>query len=294
MLKIEKINSAEVYDITVQDNHNFYANDILVHNCTEIFQATDYDRTILCNLGSLNLSKVNSREDLERVIPIAMRMLDNTIDVSSYPIQGTEKVQKQTRAVGLGVAGEAEMIANMQIMYGSEEHQKLIDELYGNIAEISDQASRDLAKERGAWEEGKEFRNAYRRAIAPTSSISVIMGTSACHEPVFDKVWIEENKLGNIKVTAPNISPDNFQYYPNAYEVDQMDSVRCQAIRTKHLDQGGSFNVYYRPGVSGKTVFDTFMLAHELGLKSTYYLRSESVKESNVKNDVVACFGCSG
>ena len=264
--------------------------------CTEIFQAADENKTILCNLGSVNLARVHTREDLERVVPIAMRALDNVVDLNYYAIPQSEENQMHTRAVGLGVAGEAELIASKQIMYGSDLHLEYIDELYGNFARISDQASIDLGTERGEWSPGKRFRNAYRRAIAPTSSIGILLGTSACHEAVFDKVWVEENMLGAIKVTAPNINSDNFAFYVSAYDVDQERAVLATARRTPHFDQGISHNFYFRPGATGKKVFDTLMLAGDEGLKSGYYLRSESPKlnEPATRDTEIACFGCAG
>lgn len=263
--------------------------------CTEIMEPTDDNIVALCNLGSINLSIVNTEEDIARVVPIAMRMLDNVIDLTVYAIPNSEENQKFTRAVGLGVCGEAEWIANKQIMYGSEEHQILLDELYSCIAKYSDSESEQLGKERGTWSPNSIYRNAYRRAIAPTSTVSILMGTSAMHEPVFNKVWIEENKMGAFKVTAPDINPDNFNFYINAYDVDQEDLVRCTAIRQKYIDQGISHNIYFRPGTSGKKVFDTIMLAWELGLKSTYYLRSDSLESlKDTRLEEIACTGCAG
>lgn len=265
--------------------------------CTEIFQAANEDKTILCNLGSLNLARVNTKEDMERVIPIAMRMLDNVVDLNHYAIPKSEKNQKHTRAVGLGVCGEAELLAHSQIMYGSDKHFEFIDELYENMATISDQASRDLGTERGTWSEDSEFRNAYRRAIAPTSSISILMATTACQEATFNRVWVEENLLGNFKVTAPHIDANSYEFYINAYDVNQKDSVRAEAVRAKWIDQGASHNIYLRPGTTGKEVYETIMLAWELGLKSLYYLRSESAKlesDLDTRDTAIACFGCAG
>lgn len=264
--------------------------------CTEIFQAADENKTILCNLGSINLAKVHTEEQMARVVPIAARMLDNISDLNYYAIPKTEANQKHTRAIGMGIAGEAEMLANMHIMYGSEKHIEVLHEVYGRFAKYSDQASIDLGTEKGEWAPGKGFRNAYRRAIAPTSSIGILLGTSACHEPVFGKVWVEENKIGAMKVTAPGITPNNFAFYVDAYVVDQEDAVRATATRQRYIDQGISHNMYFRPGTSGKKVFDTIMLAHKLGMKSLYYLRSESpsLNEEDTRDTSVACFGCAG
>jgi len=262
--------------------------------CTEIFQPASENKTILCNLGSINLSKCNSVEDLKETIPIAMRMLDNVVDLNYYAIPKSEKNQKRTRAIGLGIAGEAEMIANKQMMYGSKEHKNLIRELYSNFAEISDKASKELGAEKGTWNEDSPYRNAYRRAIAPTSSVSILFGTTAMHEPVYNKIWIEDNKLGAFKMTAPNITADNYNFYVNAYDVNQQDMVECTSIRQEFIDQGISHNLYFRPGASGKEVYDTIMYAWKKELKSLYYLRSESLDIQEPREYVIKCYGCEG
>ena len=262
--------------------------------CHEIFQAATDNTTNLCNLGSINLSKINTKEQMERVIPIAMRMLDNVIDLNYYAIPMSKDNQLRTRAVGLGVAGEAELLASNHIMYGSQEHFNFIEGLYSNFQTISDIESVKLGTERGTWSLDSKYRNAYRRAIAPTSSISLIFGTSAFTEAVFNKVWTEKNNLGAFKITAPNINTDNYQYYINSYEVNQDDAIKATSIRAKYIDQGQSHNIYYRPGTTGKQVYDTIMLAWKLKLKSLYYLRSDSAQLEEIKSDKIVCFGCEG
>ena len=266
--------------------------------CVEYLSPIKDKEVVLCNLASFNASKVNTREDLERVIPIVVRMLDNVIDVTSYPIPNSEETQKLRRSIGLGLVGEAELIASKHIMYGSEEHLDFIDEFYGMFEEISDQASRDLAKERGPWREGEEFRNYHRRCLAPTSSISILLDTTNTFEAVFDKVWKEENKLGLFKQVAPRLTVDNYSYYPTAYEVDQHAAVRATARRQKYIDMGISHVTYFMPDkVNGKFVFDTYILAWRLGMKTVYYTRTKTLKEiettNNNKNEI-ACFQCGG
>ena len=107
-MKIKKITiitvqEEPVYDITVEDNHNFYAEGVLVHNCMEIQQPTDEDRTVTCNLASINLAVVNTREHASKVVPIAIRMLDNVIDVSSYPTEKARKTHHHTRSIMLSI-----------------------------------------------------------------------------------------------------------------------------------------------------------------------------------------------
>jgi len=258
------------------------------------------DELAVCNLGSINLSKINSTEDIERVIPILMRSLDNVIDLSAYPVPQAEATQKHRRSVGIGVAGEAHMLANMKIMYGSEEHLTLIDRIYGDIERVIQETTRALGAEKGTWCEASLDRNAYTSCIAPTSSISIIMDTSTSCEAVFERKWTEENVMGLINVTAPGLSPDNWEYYVPAYDVDQKDNVRATARRQKKIDMGISHNFYWTPGITkGIEVYETIMLAWKLKLKTTYYLRTESPKLVDedaevVKDNEIACFGCGG
>ena len=83
--------------------------------------------TAVCNLASVNLSKINTKEDIERVVPIAVRMLDNVIDLNYYPLKKVKDTNFSTRAIGLGVMGEAQMLAESQIMFGSSNHFEKID-----------------------------------------------------------------------------------------------------------------------------------------------------------------------
>ena len=178
-------------------------------------------------------------------------------------------------------------------MYGSDEHLEWIDETYGMFEYYSDQASIDLGKEKGACKYSKHgYRNLHRRCIAPTSTISILMGTSQAHEAVFDKVWIEDNIIGTIKLTAPNLNVNNYAYYINAYEVEQEKAVRTTARRQKHIDMGISHNFYFNTATTeGKDVYDTNMLAYKLGFKTTYYTRSKSLKLNDLekKEDKIVC-----
>lgn len=264
--------------------------------CQEYLSPIKDKEVTVCNLGSVNLAKLTTPEKMERVIRIATRMLDNVIDVSTYQIPNTEETQKLRRSIGLGVCGEAEAIANLGIMYGSDEHLEWIDETYGMFEFYSDQASIDLGKEKGACKYSKHgYRNLHRRCIAPTSTISILMGTSQAHEAVFDKVWIEDNIIGTIKLTAPNLNVNNYAFYINAYEVDQASSVKATARRQKRIDMGISHNFYFNTATTkGKDVYDVNMLAYKLGFKTTYYTRSKSLKLNDLekKEDKIVCSGC--
>ena len=297
--------------------------------------------TAVCNLASVNLSKINSADDIARVVPTAIRMLDNVIDLNFYPLAKVKKTNEKTRAIGLGVMGEAQMLAESEIEWGSNEHFNKIDEVMEAVSYYAIRSSSDLALEKGKYPtyEGSEWskgilpmdkanreacklvdrgglfgynydwqqlkakvkedgmRNGYLMAIAPTSSISILTGTTQAIEPVYKRKWFEENLSGLIPVVVPNLSPKTWKYYTPSYELDQKLLIRAGAIRQKWIDQGQSLNIFITlDKASGKYLNDIYMEAWKFGLKSTYYLRSQSpeaVKETDgIEDRSLECFGC--
>jgi len=291
-------------------------------------------KTAVCNLASINLSKVNKKEDLEQIIPLAVRCLDNVIDLNFYPAEKVKETNLQSRSIGLGIMGEAQMLAENQIFYGSEKHFEKIDEIMEIVSFNAIKASHELSKERGSyktfegsnwnkgitpidnaneeakklttrpfiynWDELKEkiktgMRNGYLMAIAPTSSISILVGTTQTIEPIYKRKWSEENLSGLIPVTAPNLNVENYQYYTPAYEVKQIKLIEAGAVRQKWIDQGQSLNIFLTlDKASGKVLNEIYMKAWKLGLKSTYYLRSESPseKKQDIADRSMECAGC--
>ena len=300
-------------------------------------------KTAVCNLASINLSKINTPEDIARVTPIAIRMLDNVIDLNFYPHAKVKHTNLASRSIGLGVMGEAEMLATKQIKWGGYEHLEKIDEIMENISYNAIYASSNLAVEKGVypdfpgsnWSKGifpidlanpnakalvnrggslfdegscdwaklrekvkkDGIRNGYLMAIAPTSSISILVGTTQTIEPVYKRKWFEQNLSGMTPCVVPNLSPETWQYYTPAYELDQRVLIKAGAIRQKWIDQGQSLNIFMSlDKASGKYLSDIYMLAWSLGLKSTYYLRSESPDSSHLDNKPVdrsiECEGC--
>ena len=293
--------------------------------------------TAVCNLASINLSRINTSEDIKRVVPIAVNMLDNVIDLNFYPLRKVKVTNLKSRAIGLGVMGEAEMLASNKISWGSNEHFKKIDEIMEYISYNTILASSNLAIEKGSyptfdgsnWSKGimphdhtpqavnaivnkdlfdnscdwdflrekvkkDGMRNGYLMAIAPTSSISILVGTTQAIEPVYKRKWFEENLSGLIPVVAPKLSPDTWSFYTPAFEIDQLQVVKAAAIRQKWIDQGQSTNIFMSlDKASGKYLHEIYVLAWKLGLKSTYYLRSQSPEAKNdVEDRSMECAGC--
>jgi len=295
-------------------------------------------KTAVCNLASINLSKINTKEDIERVVPIAVRMLDNVIELNFYPHAKVKHTNLKSRSIGLGVMGEAQMLAENKLEWGSYDHFSKIDEIMEAISYNAIHASANLAIEKGKypefdgskwskgifpidvaneeakklvdrgglfgytynWEELREkvkktgMRNGYLMAIAPTSSISILVGTTQAIEPVYKRKWFEENLSGMIPVVVPKLSPDTWAYYTPAYDLDQKLLIQAGAIRQKWIDQGQSLNIFITlDKASGKYLNDIYMLGWKLGIKSTYYLRSQSPENKiDVADRSMECEGC--
>ena len=290
-------------------------------------------QTAVCNLASINLSRIHTHEDIERIVPIAIRMLDNVIDLNFYPSRKVKVTNMANRAIGLGVMGEAELLATKRISWGSSEHFNTIDSVMEAISYNAIKASAMLAEERGAyptyqgsnWSKGifpidkantkakaiidrrfhydwdglrkivqtNGIRNGYLMAIAPTSSISILVGTTQTIEPIYKQIWLEENLSGMIKSVVPNLTLETINFYPSAYSVNQHDIVRAAAIRQKWIDQGQSLNIFVQiDSISGKKLHDIYTLAWKLGLKSTYYLRSQSKEADDIMDRSMECVSC--
>ncbi|MCF6330159.1 MAG: ribonucleoside-diphosphate reductase subunit alpha [Sulfurimonas sp.] len=294
--------------------------------------------TAVCNLASINLSRINTKEDIDRIVPTAVRCLDNVIDLNFYPIEKVKRTNMKSRSIGLGVMGEAQMLAESAIAWGSQEHFDKIDEIMEAVCFNTISASSDIALEKGSyaefegskWSQGimpqdhataevlnlvdrgglfassyewndlrtkvkkQGLRNGYLMAVAPTSSISILTGTTQAIEPVFKRKWFEENLSGLIPVVVPKLSAETWAYYTPAYDLNQTVLVKAAAIRQKWIDQGQSLNIFITlDKASGKYLNEIYMLAWKLGLKSTYYLRSQSPEiQNDVEDRSMECVGC--
>jgi ribonucleoside-diphosphate reductase alpha chain len=151
-----------------------------------------------CNLGSINLARMASGgsvdwDRLAQVAELAVRFLDDVIDVSRYPIPEIEAATRATRKIGLGVMGLAEMLASLGIPYDSEPGVRLAGRVARSIEQATRAASARLAEERGPFPAFADSRfggstprrNAQLTSIAPTGTISLIAGTTAGIEPMF-------------------------------------------------------------------------------------------------------------
>ncbi|MCS6876458.1 MAG: ribonucleoside-diphosphate reductase subunit alpha, partial [Aquificaceae bacterium] len=212
---------------------------------------------VVCNLGSINLGKVYTKEDMERVVPILVRMLDNVISINFYAIKEAEWTNKRYRSIGIGVSNYHYCLVKHGIAWESEEHLEFSESLFERIAYYAIKGSMELAKERGAyplfegsdWSKGVFFgrsaeenqrisknqfdwiglaesvkrhgmRNAYLLAVMPTGSTSLIVGATPSVDPIFAKFYKEENMSGILPQVPPEIDK-YFWHYKSAYHIDQ-------------------------------------------------------------------------
>lgn len=285
---------------------------------TVVVNTTKAGEFVVCNLASLSLGKlpVQDKEYMRQVVRTVVRALDNVIDLNFYPLPYAKITNHSYRSIGLGVSGYHHMLAKNQIKWQSEEHLKFVDQLFEEINYAAIEASSDYAKEKGSynyfpgsdWDTGAYFekrgyesaqwkalrekvheqgmRNAYLLAIAPTSSTSIIAGTTAGIDPVMNKYFLEEKKGSMLPRVAPDLSLETYWYYINAHHIDQNWSIRACGVRQRHVDQAQSMNFYITNDYTMRQVFNLYVKAWECGVKTVYYVRSKSL-------EVEECESCS-
>ncbi|MCM8759219.1 MAG: adenosylcobalamin-dependent ribonucleoside-diphosphate reductase, partial [Candidatus Omnitrophica bacterium] len=152
-----------------------------------------------CNLGSINLVKIidNSKinwEKLKEIVQTSVRFLDDVIDVNHYPLVEIGKMTLGNRKIGLGIMGWADLLAELEIPYGSKESLELAEKIMEFINKTAFEYSVRLGKEKGSFPNFEKsiyknrvdyLRNCTRTTIAPTGTISIIAGCSSGIEPFF-------------------------------------------------------------------------------------------------------------
>ena len=327
--------------------------------CTEITLNTNDSEIAVCNLGSVNLvahlkqqpdgTMALDHDKLKRTVTIAMRMLDNVIDINYYAVDKARNSNVRHRPVGLGIMGFQDCLHVMRVPYASQDAIEFADRSMEAVCYYAYSASSDLAAERGRyasfdgslWSRGilpqdsiamlreqrggyvevdssstmdweslrarikqQGMRNSNCIAIAPTATISNIIGVSACIEPTYQNLYVKSNLSGEFTVVNEHLVRDlkklglwdevmvaDLKYfdgslsridrvpadlralYATAFEVEPTWLVECASRRQKWIDQAQSLNIYMA-GASGKKLDETYKLAWLRGLKTTYYLRT--------------------
>ena len=280
-----------------------------------------------CNLGSVNLLNMLVKKDgkmridyskLKETVKKAVHFLDNVIDINKYPLPEIDFTTKQTRKIGLGVMGWADMLAQMGIAYDSDEAVELAGSLMKFITETGRAKSIELAKQRGAFplfEEsifagGPKLRNATITTIAPTGTLSIIAGCSSGVEPVFAYVFIR-NVMDGTEMIEVNpilkkvlvdrgiysddlmkqiaqegslahimeIPEDIRRTFVCAHDVSPLYHVKMQAAFQKYTDNAVSKTVNFSHDAKVEDVQEVYMLAYQLDCKGVTIYRDGSRNE---------------
>mgnify|MGYP001556696310 FL=1 len=294
--------------------------------CSEITLPTNRERTAVCCLGSMNLEKWEEWKDAaEATMYAAVKALDNILDNFIYGVDSRDykravQSAKQERSVGLGAMGYHGLLMSQNIPFESVQARALNKIVFSTINKYAKQASVRLADERGVCPDGGNQRNSYVMAIAPTANISVICGgATPCIEPIAGNAYLQKTLSGSFlvknvyleklleskgqnkadvwrKIIEDKGSIQNLDFlteeekkiFKTAYELDMKEIVIQAGERQPHICQAQSLNLFMKSPISGRQLNEVHLLAHELGVKSLYYLRSESVIEAdNVDNKSV-------
>ncbi|MEM0449528.1 MAG: adenosylcobalamin-dependent ribonucleoside-diphosphate reductase [Methanomassiliicoccales archaeon] len=273
-----------------------------------------------CNLGSINLNRFliddgNYKIDWDRlasIVDVAIRFLDNVIDVSRYPLPAINEVVHGNRKIGLGIMGFADILLKLGIRYGSKESFEIAERIISFIRDQAIRTSENIASTRGCFPRAKgpimsKRRNATLLSIAPTGTISMIAGCSSGIEPLyaityvkhvmegthlqevnpyfvrvakergfFNEVLMEklarEHSLSRIETIPKDIK----EIFVTSFDIPPLEQVQMQAIFQKYVDNAVSKTINLPRQSRVEDVREVFLKAHELGCKGITVYREGS------------------
>lgn len=255
-----------------------------------------------CNLGSINVANFYDPTrpdefDWERfagMIELAIRFLDNVIDVNKYPLPQIAEMTRANRRIGLGVMGWADLLLKKKLRYDSPQALEFAEKLAAFMREKADQQSEKLGELKGSFPNinrsiyrGKKRRNATVLTIAPTGTISRLAGCSSSIEPIFAFEFVSKILDGEIRDIHPLYEswkkdhPDEPlpDYFVTAHELSYEGHIKMQAAFQKHVDNSVSKTINLPNKASTEDVQKAFLLAYELGTKGITIYRDGSKAE---------------
>ncbi len=319
---VEPDGTTEVYDAQIPGINAFDANGLYVHNCGEQ-PLPPYGA---CLLGSVNLAALIEEpftpharldaEALERLVPLAVRMLDNVIDVSRFPLPQQEREAKAKRRIGLGVTGLADALIFCGVRYGSPEAEKLMREWLGAVQRLSYLASADIAAEKGSFplydrarylagetvkvlpDEVRSaigrygIRNALLNSIAPTGTISLLAdNVSSGIEPVFAFSFVRhvlqpdgskreesvEDHAMHVWRSLKGSEPPPADIFVDAQTLTPADHLAMQAAAQDYVDSSISKTINLPRDISFESFKDVYDEAYAAGCKGCTTYRPNDV-----------------
>ncbi|CAN5921019.1 ribonucleotide reductase N-terminal alpha domain-containing protein [soil metagenome] len=319
---VEADGTAEVYDAQIPGINAFDANGLYVHNCGEQ-PLPPYGA---CLLGSINLAALVKDPftpqagldagALERLVPLAVRMLDNVVDVSRFPLEQQEKEAKAKRRIGLGVTGLADALIFCGLRYGSPEAVALTRQWLGAVQKLSYLASADIAAEKGSFplydrarylggetikalpEEAciaigrYGIRNALLNSIAPTGTISLLAdNVSSGIEPVFAFSFVRHvlqpdgsKREENVEDLAVRVwralkgdEPPPADVFVDAQTLTPADHLAMQAAAQDYVDSSISKTINLPRDISFEAFKGIYEEAYATGCKGCTTYRPNDV-----------------
>jgi len=302
--------------------------------CSEITLHTDEEHSFICCLSSLNLAKYDEWKDtdvVETATYFLDGIMEEFIEKTNgkEAMKRTHKHAKKGRALGLGVMGWHTFLQKKNLPFNSIASTAWTHTIMSKIRNEAEAASRQLAVEYGEplWCKGTGMRNTHVLAIAPTVSNSRIAGCSAGIEPQpanvytfngakgtfivknpeLEKLLIKKGKNTNkvwdqilsddgsvINIPSDILSEEDKDVFLTFAEINQLELVRQAAIRQKYIDQTQSLNLCFPPTDSPKWINQVHMEAWKLGIKTLYYLRTDSVIKGDLGSRTAECVSCDG
>lgn len=331
MLKIKKVRVTEaVYDITVEKTKNFYANNILVHNCSEICLSSSPTESFVCDLSSINLlhwdeiKETDAIETLTYFLDAVMTDYIEKVDKISF-MKSAHDFAVNQRALGVGVLGWHSYLQSKMIPFESLDSKMLNSSIYKIIKEKTLQASKDMAKLFGEPPllKGYGLRNVTTMAIAPTTSSSFILGqVSPSIEPLNSNYFVKDLAKGKFTYKNPYLKEILKKYdkdtkeiwdgilvkggsvqhldflkdnekevFKTFGEISQKEIVIQASQRQKYIDQSQSLNLMIHPKTSPKEVSQLLIDGYKLGIKTYYYQRGTNPAQELGRN-ILNCKSC--
>lgn len=273
---------------------------------------------VTCNLNSLVLNNVFNPEkdvDLQRVVNIQVRMLDNVISLGRTVVPQATHTNNLYRAVGAGAMGLVTLMTDMGIRWDSDKATDFTSEIFKKYHQAIIRASANLAQEKGSypyfdgsdWQTGEYFdkrgffndewielrelaskgmRNGYLEAVAPTSSNSLIMDASPSIDPAYAVIYREVKSGLNVIYVPSNYNNKTKWFYRSGFEMDEMWAINHVASAQKYIDQGVSHNMHVSKSIKGSEMLRLDMGAWKKGLKTIYYTYTEDYERAD---DCIAC-----
>ena len=271
------------YEKINEDNPTPHLGDIRV--CNPCAESSLLDNEA-CDLGSINLMNHIKDDDVDweklaNTTKLAVRFLDNMIDKSSYPNKSIENAVKNTRKIGLGIMGFADLLISLNIRYSSEDAIKMAGKIMSFINDVANQTSIELGKEKGLYKgyrDGcRKRRNSIVTTIAPTGSLSLICGVSSGVEPNFASEYSRIINKETVRVIHPLKEHPCFE---TTYEIEPMQHLRILAEFQKYVENSISKTCNVPESTTVADIKDLIVTAHKLGIKGLTIFRENCNRES--------------